>query len=127
MKIATKIGKLSTLILLVLIVLSSCKNDDPSVLKIFARSSSNQLLDGVQVVIIGDVNSDPSTLSYVDTLVTNSSGFATFSMDDYFKSANNDNNAAYFDILIEKDGKQGSGYARCRAHVTSVETVYVKN
>ncbi len=125
--IIAKIGKIATLVLLFLFVLSSCKNNDPSVLKIFVRSAGNQLLDGAQIVIIGDVNSDPATLPHVDTLVSNSSGFATFNLDDYFKSAGEDNSTAFFDLIVEKDGKDGSGYVRCRAHITTVETVYLSN
>jgi hypothetical protein len=100
-----------------------CKNKNPSIAKIYTRSNSNELLNDVKVVIIGDVNSDPVTLAYVDTLMTNASGFAEFNMDEYFLKAGEENTVGYFDIIIKKDGKQGEGRIRCRAHNTAVETV----
>ena len=58
----------------------SCKNKEPSIIKVFVRNSSNQLVTGAKVVIIGDVTSNPETFPYVDTLVSNESGFAEFNL-----------------------------------------------
>jgi hypothetical protein len=76
-----------SLLLLAGLTLGGCKNDDPSVLKIFVRSENNELLNGAQVVVIGDPNSNPATMEYVDTLFSNGSGFAQFNMADYFDKA----------------------------------------
>ncbi len=105
--------------------LSSCKNDDPSILKVFIRSSNNELLTNAKVIIIADTESDPPTPEYVDTVMTNSSGFATFNMDEFFAGLDKDQTTGYFDILAKKDLSEGSGYIRCRAHITTVETVYL--
>lgn len=107
--------------------MTSCKNDDPSVLKIFVRSASNDLMMNAQVVIIGDINSNPATLPYVDTVFTNGSGYATFNMDTYFNTAGEKNTTGYFDVIAKKDGKQGVDYVRCRSHITAVETVFLSN
>ncbi len=107
-------------------VISSCKNDDPSIMKIFVRSATNELLNGAQVVIIGDVNSNPPTNAYVDTAITNSSGYVSIDLEEYFSGASKDD-AAYFDVLAKKDGKEGSAYVRCKVHITSVETVFLSN
>ena len=49
------------LTLSLIIVLSvSCESKDPAVLKVFVRSSSNQLMDGAKVIVIGDQQSDPA-------------------------------------------------------------------
>ncbi len=109
-----------------LCVVSSCKNDDPSVMKIFVRSATNELLNGAQVVIIGDVNSNPPTKAYVDTAITNSSGYVSIDLSEYFSGAGK-NDAAYFDVLAKKDGKEGAAYVRCKAHITSVETIFLSN
>ena len=45
----------------ILSIFSACKNKDASVLKIYVRSKSNELLPDTKVVIIGDVNSNPPT------------------------------------------------------------------
>ena len=66
--------------------IQSCKNKEPSAIKIFVRSASNELVEGAQVTIVGDVNSNPPTLAYVDTVITNSSGFAVFEMKAYYLS-----------------------------------------
>lgn len=114
-------------ILLIVGFMSACKNDDPSVLKIFVRSASNDLVDGAQVVIVGDVDSNPATLEYVDTLPTNASGFASFNMDDYFTQVGGKTATGYFDVIVKKDGKEGTAYVRCRSHITTVETVFLSN
>lgn len=103
--------------------LAGCKNDDPSVLKIFVRSNSNELLNAARVVIIGDLQSNPPSKAFVDTVYTNSSGFAEFDMDSYFDSSGDE--TGYFDVLVEKDTLSGTGYVRCRQHITTVETVYL--
>lgn len=115
------------LLLLTFGAISSCKNDDPSVLKIFVRSASNELVDGAKVVVVGDVNSNPPTLPYVDTVLTNSSGFATFNMDEYFDAAGEDNSTGYFDVIVKKNDKEGNEKVRCRVHITTVETIFLSN
>ena len=115
----------SSLFLLAIGILSACKNDDTSVLKIFVRSASNELQDGAEVVIIGDVNSNPATLPYVDTVFTNSSGYATFNMDEYFNNAGVDNTTGYFDVIVKQGTSEGTEYVRCRTHITTVETVFL--
>lgn len=107
--------------------LNSCKNKDPSVVKIFVRSASNELVEGAKVIIIGDVNSNPATLSYVDTVVTNASGFAYFNVQPHYDMGGKDYTVAYFDIVAKKDTKTTSGYVRSRVHTTAVETVYLPN
>jgi len=108
-----------------LLVLNACKNKDPSVLKVFVRSSSNELMANAKVIIIADVDSDPPTPSYVDTVMTNSSGFAYFEMDEFFDGLGKDETTGYFDIVAKKDTREGAEYIRCRAHITSVSTVYL--
>jgi hypothetical protein len=118
-------------ILLILLVvspalLSACKKKDPSVLKVFVRSSSNTLQVGAKVVVIGDLQSNPPTKEHVDTLVTNESGFVAFDMDKYFNTSG-DETTGWFDIIVKKDNKEAAGYIRCRKHITSVETIFLPN
>jgi hypothetical protein len=105
--------------------IQSCKNKDPSGIKIFVRSASNELVEGAKVVIIGDLSSDPATLEYVDTLFTNESGFVSFNMKAYYESAGED--VGYFDIVAKTDTKTTHGYIRSRVHTTAVETVFFPN
>lgn len=112
-------------LLMVFGLFSGCKNDDPSVLKIFVRSANNELQNGAKVVIIGDLQSNPPTNAYVDTLVTNQSGFCTFNMQDYFDNA--EETTGYFDLVIKKDDKTADGRVRCREHITTVETIFLPN
>jgi hypothetical protein len=116
-----------SLIISTIMMTTSCKNTDPSVLKIFVRSSSNELLEGAQVVVIGDLQSNPPTNAFVDTLITNSSGFVIFNMNNYFDAASEANSTGYFDVIAKKNTKSGSGYVRCRMHLTTVETVFLLN
>ena len=111
-------------LLFVLLTLTNCKKED-SILKVFVRSASNQLINGAKVIVIGDQQSTPPTGAFVDTVFTNSSGFSTINMDNYFASTAN--TTGYFDIIIKYNSKVGLGYSRCRVHSTSVETVYLEN
>lgn len=106
-------------------VLQSCKNDDPSIIKIFVRSASNQLVEGARVVIIGDVNSNPATKPYVDTVFTNGSGFAHFNMDPHYEGAGKDYTVGYFDVLVKYDTILADGYIRSRVNTTAVETIFL--
>jgi hypothetical protein len=103
----------------------SCKNTNESVVKVFVRSASNQLEEGAMVIIVGDVSSNPATNPYVDTLITNSSGFATFNVAPYYDAANKEQTVAYFDIIAKTDTKTAEGSVRSRAHTTAVETVFL--
>jgi hypothetical protein len=107
-------------------LLSSCKEKEPSVLKVFVRSASNTLQAGAKVVVIGDLQSNPPTKEHVDTLVTNESGFVAFDMDKYFNNSGGET-TGYFDIIVKKDAKEGAGYVRCRKHITTVETIFFPN
>ena len=91
------------------------------------RSSSNQLIDGAKVIIVGDQQSTPATLAYVDTTYTNSSGFTSFDMDPYFSLAGESNKTGYFDIIVKYNNKTAYGYTRAKVHTTAVETIYLPN
>ncbi len=108
-------------------VLKSCKNDEPSVIKIFVRSASNELVQGAKVIIIGDVDSNPATIAYVDTIITNGSGFAYFNVQPHFDLGSKDYTVGYFDVIAKLDNKVTTGYIRSRVHTTAVETVYLPN
>lgn len=109
-----------------LLALNSCKNKDPSVIKVFVRNESNELQANAKVIIIADVNSDPETPAYVDTVMTNTSGFAYFEMDEFFDDLDGDQTTGYFDIVAKKDTREGTEYTKARAHITTVSTVYVQ-
>lgn len=123
-----KIGvKQFSLLLLIVggLAFSGCKSKDPSVLKIFVRSASNELQQGAKVIIIGDPGSNPSTMEYVDTVLTNSSGFAAFDMKPFYDLSAE--TVGYFDIIVKKENKEQTGYVRSREHITAVETVHLPN
>ena len=105
--------------------LQSCKNKDPSFAKVYVRSANDQLVEGAKVIIIGDVENATTTVAYVDTLLTNSSGFAQFPMEDYFALAGEkENPVGVFDIIIKKGSEYGEAAGfRVRVHNTSVKTV----
>ena len=114
-------------ILFIAVIVGSCKSKDPAILKVFVRSSSNQLMNGAKVVVIGDQQSNPATLDFVDTSYTNSSGFTVVDMDQYFDVSGPDNTTGYFDIVVKHNTKTAAGYTRCRVHTASVETIYLPN
>lgn len=126
MNTTTKLFTLLTLTVLSLGFLQSCKNKEPSVIKVYVRTGSNATAPGVKVILIGDQNSSPKTNAFVDTLVTNESGFAEFNMEDHFSAGDKDYEVAYFDIIAKTPSKSGTGYIRARVHTTAVETVFIQ-
>ena len=118
---------LSISLTLALLLIVGCTDENPAILKVFVRSSTNQLVYGAKVIIIADLQSNPSQEEYVDTTYTNSSGFTTFVLDDYFNDDDVIETTGYFDILVKSNNKEASGYTRCRIKTTSVETIYLPN
>ena len=116
-----------TFAILLVLIFTSCEPKDPAVLKVFVRSSTNQLINGAKVIVIGDQQSNPPTLEFVDTSYTNSSGFSVVDMDQYFATSGEENTTGYFDIIVKYNNKVANGYTRCRVHTTSVETIYLPN
>lgn len=127
MKKRTSILSLFVLMVLGIGFLQSCKNKEPSTIKIYVRSASNELVTDAKVVIIGDPSSNPPTLNYVDTLLTNGSGFAAFDVQPYFDEAGEDNSVAYFDVVVKTSTKTAYGEVRSRVHTTAVETIFLPN
>jgi hypothetical protein len=127
MKRTTKIFGVIAILVLSIGFLQSCKNKNPSVVKIFVRSASNELVVGAKVVLIGDPSSNPATMNYVDTVITNDSGFAYFNVQPYYDAAGEENTIAYFDVIAKTSTKTGFGYIRSRVHTTAVETVFLPN
>jgi hypothetical protein len=125
MKTKFRFATLLVLIALSVGFLQACKNKNPSTIKIFVRSASNELVEGAKVVIIGDPSSNPATMEYVDTVITNGSGFATFNMDAYYDAAGEDSEIGYFDVIVKTATKQASGRIRSRVHTTAVETIFL--
>jgi len=115
------------LLFALLFINNACESKDPAILKVFVRSASNQLVNGAKVIVIGDQQSNPPTLEFVDTSYTNSSGFSVIDMDEYFNTSGKENTTGYFDVIVKYNNKIGTGYTRCRIHTTSVETVYLPN
>lgn len=106
------------------LVFTSCKNKNTSVVKVFVRSYNQELLKDAKVVIISQPDEDLGIPEYVDTLLTNSSGFALFIIDDFFEQyPKKADMVANFNIIVKKATKEGQGTIRARAHITAVETV----
>ena len=62
----TKTFALLALTVLSLGFLQSCKNKEPSIIKIYVRTNSNAVAPGVKVILIGDQSSDPKTNAFVE-------------------------------------------------------------
>jgi hypothetical protein len=125
MKNTLKLTKIAAGLIITMIGFTACENTDPSVAKVYVKSVNKQLVEGAQVVIIGDVENATKTVDYVDTSLTNSSGFAEFNMEAYFARAGAGNDVGVFDVIVKKgdDSGEASGF-RIRIHNTAVKTVY---
>ena len=113
---------LLTLFALLVLNLTSCEKPQ-SLLKVFVRDTSGNLVGDVEVKIISSTNSDPATSKHNDKLRTNTSGFCTFNLDTFFASQIATSRDGYFDIFIEKDDFSGIGSVRATYQTTQVQTV----
>ncbi len=67
--------------------IGSCKNKNPSILKVYVRSSDNVMVEVASVIVVGDQKSIPTKIEYADSSKTNASGFVEFNMQTYFDLA----------------------------------------
>lgn len=122
----TFIGRITLLTLLFSVtLLNSCKDKAPSIAKIFVRSASNELLSDARVVIVANLDDNDSNIEYVDTLMTNSSGYAEFNIGEYYTQAGASTSVAEFTVICRKAGFEGIGKIRTRVHTTAVETIVI--
>lgn len=124
MKTFTNKIALITIILSVAFI-QSCKDKAPSIAKIFVRSQSNELLSEARVVIIAAIEDNESNTEYVDTVITNTSGFAEFNLQDYYSKVGKSVSVATFDVICRKSGHEGTGTIRTRVNTTAVETIRI--
>ena len=113
---------LLTLLALFVLSLTSCEKPQ-SLVKVFVRDASGNLVGDVEVKIISSTNSDPVTAKHSDKLRTNTSGFCTFNLDTFFASQIATSRDGYFDIVIDKDQFSGLGTVRATYQTTQVQTV----
>lgn len=114
---------LSLFIIVASIIVVSCEKDDPSVLKIYVRSSTNSLVQDAEVRIVGDVNKD--TPEYFKERKTNGEGIAVFELDELFEEyEKNDEMVAYFTVYARDTAEFFTlGDAKAKAHLTTSETI----
>lgn len=110
----------------VMFFLGACKKD-PAVAKIFVRSQNNELVSDAKVIIIADKSENGIGLEYVDTVMTNASGYAEIVLNDYFTKSGKTSTVANFDIICKKLDMVGTGKIRCRANNLAVQTVFIFN
>jgi hypothetical protein len=113
---------LLTLLALFVLNLTSCEKPQ-SLVKVFVRDASGNLVGDVEVKIISSTNSDPVTAKHSDKLRTNTSGFCTFNLDTFFASQSSTSRDGYFDIVVDKDQFSGLGTVRATYQTTQVQTV----
>jgi hypothetical protein len=113
---------LLTLLAFFVLNLTSCEKPQ-SLVKVFVRDASGNLVGDVEVKIISSTNSDPATAKHSDKLRTNTSGFCTFNLDTFFAAQIATSRDGYFDIVVDKDQFSGLGSVRATYQTTQVQTV----
>ncbi len=118
---------LSLLIGMSVVFMSSCTKDEPSVLKVFVRSSANILTPGAHVRIVGDVNKD--TPEFMAEKKTNESGVAIFELDELFDQyGKKEDKIAYFTVYARDTAEFPTlGKARAKQYLTSTETIILED
>lgn len=106
-----------------LVLVSSCADKDPSVLKIYVRSNANILTPDVNVTIVADIDKD--TPEYMAEVRTNESGAAIFVLDELFDEyGKKDDKVAYFTVYaIDTAQFPTIATARAKQYLTSTESI----
>lgn len=81
-------GNISFLVLFSIFALLSACSDKDTVAEITIKDGTNNPLQGIQVVLVGDINHDPANdppLNIADTATTNSEGKVVFNFTDKIK------------------------------------------
>lgn len=120
-------------LLFAVLTIQSCK-DKPSMLRVYVRTSNdNMLLDkglSAKVLISSDPTSTPPTAKYSDAQMTNDASFAEFNLDGFFatqKATYGDTvREGYFKINVRRDEFEGDTVVRATYKTTSVQTIYIK-
>ena len=109
------------------LLLPSCGKKDPSVLKVYVRSSDYILTEDVNVRIVSKVSKE--TPEYFAEKRTNSSGVAIFNLDDLFdKYGKKDEKVAYFTVYAKDTADFYTiGKARAKANLTVTETIILED
>lgn len=118
---------LSVLVSVSVVLMSSCAKEDPSVLKVFVRSSANILTPDAKVRIVGDI--DKGTPEFMAQKKTNESGVAIFELDELFDGyGKKDDKIAYFKVYAKDTAEFYTlGNARAKQHLTSTETIILED
>jgi hypothetical protein len=108
------------------ILLPSCAKNDPSVLKVFVRTSDNILKEDIRVRIVSDINKE--TPEYNDEQTSNSSGVAIFNLDELFdKYDKKEDKIAYFTVYAKDTADFYTVVkARAKANLTATETIILE-
>lgn len=112
---------------LMVATLYSCKEKDPSIFKVYIRSSDYILTEGASVRIVGDISK--GTPEYFDEKKSNESGAAVFNLDDLFdKYDKDDEKVAYFNIYARDTAQYFTiRKGRAKANLTSTATIVLEN
>jgi hypothetical protein len=130
MKLRNIIGVFA--ILIGFLTILGCK-EKPSILRVYVRTSDNNLLSkglNAKVVISSDPNSTPPTAKYSDAQMTNDASFAEFNLDGFFATQRatygDTTREGNFKINVRIDELEGDTTVRTTYKTTSVQTIYIK-
>lgn len=121
-----KLFSLIALFSIMSVLLPSCKKENPSILKIYVRSTKGILVPSTKVRIVGDISKD--TPEYLKEERTNEQGVATFKLDDLFdKYAKDKEKVAYFTVYAKDTSLYYTTItARAKANMTYTSTINLK-
>jgi hypothetical protein len=107
------------------LMLVSCKPSGPSVLKIYVRNNSNQLIQNASLTVV----LEPDVVNeFHTTVLTNASGYALVDLEPLFNQYPDDITERVADFRVYVTGPNGlqtTQKLKARAHMTSVHTIFL--
>lgn len=113
-------------LLLGIFILMSCTKNDSSTLKVYVRSSQNNLETDAYVRVVGE--KAKGTPDFYKEGYTNESGYVSISLDEAFSTLGNDNNqTAYFRVYATDTSFIFTDeVVRAKAKITTTHTIVLK-
>lgn len=112
---------------LLVMMLHSCTDKEPSILKVYVRSSDYILTEGALVRLVGDISK--GTPEFYDEKRSNDAGTVIFNLDELFDFyGKDDEKVAYFNVYAKDTTNTFTiSKARAKANLTSTHTIVLED
>ena len=114
----------------VVLSMGSCRKKGDTMANVYVRDESNTAVSGASVILYGTSTGNPvgtttpGIVSINDTIYTNSSGLASFNLNDVYQLGQA--GVAILNVTAKKANKIGTGIIKIEAEKTNESTIFIQ-